>query len=298
MKKWILVPVVHILSSLVSYSCGADHMSDSHYFHNEISSSLGVEMHTQSCQEAVTMGKMCHTGKYEYHECIAEGESKSLVYVHIFKAGGTSVSSYMHAHCKEVRVYTHWGVHHRHVNSMSVFKNGIFFSFLRAPIDRFLSAYHEVQRINLNNKAKSEKSVRGDRGHHSSSCPYGFAETITGVYKELTGPANRRSAVYDLHYQPQACFLRMPVKPFHPLPMRYLLPHTAISSFMPWLLCSELHLNCNGSVAELANRARSRDDPTYSLPQCLVTERNLTRTLSTMLHDVYSIDQICFPHLE
>lgn len=268
-----------------------------------------VAEHFRSCDVSGVHGLLPRM--HELTICYADPaalppHNRDLVYYHIFKSAGTSVANLLHMYCNRTEQRSVWPGK-RPITNFD-FPNAYTFTFVRDPVERFLSAYHEVHRIAAQ-RAKFGGYPVLSRWASNATRLRAFDEELANLHQH---PLRRRN---DPHYAQQVAFLvfssgkrvsidwigRVPelVEGVRALLERVQGVDARKSSRTGFLSMEEREyqrktFGVEGQTEEEYARARSRSSVGYGMRQYVVQAGELTRQQKEKVAKMYGNDYGCF----
>lgn len=242
---------------------------------------------------------------YASHDAVPPYD-RDIVYYHIFKSAGTSVANVLNLYCNRTVQRSVWPGKRPMTNFE--FEGAFTFTLVRDPIERFLSAYHESQKL---------ASERANYKHHQipvQQVPDSvrlrtFDEKLRDLYLH---PLHRRN---DPHYAEQISFLLFSTG--RPARLDFIGLISELEAALQHILWTVQRIDImatpttqflsasekqyqarvfgvrpNNSIMPYLH-ARSRESPTYAVPKFVLHPHELTDIQNLSVRKMYLRDERC-----
>ena len=156
-----------------------------------------------------------------YHDPDAPAEfHQDIMYIHVFKAGGTTVSNVLDVLCHRTKQFAPYP----HVDKARISHytdpRTFAFTFIRDPVERFLSAYHEVMRV-ANERTHRARNTTKERIEATLDARLQHLDHFIRRI-EHDGINHSKNHDMDGHIIAQTSFLRLPPPASHIPNLRYI----------------------------------------------------------------------------
>lgn len=239
---------------------------------------------------------------HEVHACYASPDApddlrQDIVSYHIFKSGGTSVANIMNAHCNRTEQLSVWP-NKRKVSNFD-FPNTYTLAAVRDPVDRFLSAYHEVKKRDM--ERKHLLAAWGKRNYTRETEEATLEERLNRFHAFLddaAGHVHRRK--FDPHYSHQIAFLTH--EGGAKVRLDAIIDIGDISNGAVYRIGRRVQgwKRATGVIKDHVfggddgETARSKTNPRYGVPMYIVKRHEISDLDARRIADMYKKDYECF----